>query len=102
MASQDIETINASTISVLHNNTNVTIYVRTNENMLTITEKTNDIVVYLKLLKSVYSQVFELYIGDHYCKKFRIRLPLKNLELITKELEPLLKTLDSIQNLHAS
>lgn len=102
MESQDIETINASTIATIHNNVNTSIYVRTNDTMLTITEKTEKIVIYLKLLKSICSQVFELYIGDHYSKKYRIRLPLRNLELIIKELRPLLTTLDSIQNLHVS
>lgn len=102
MAAQDIETINASTISVIHNDVNTTIYVRTVNEMLTITENIHDIVIYLKMLKSGYTQVFDLYVGDHYTKKFRIRLPIRNLELVIKELQPLIQRLDIIQNLRVS
>jgi hypothetical protein len=98
----EIETFHASHIGVRYDSKIVNIYVRTNDEMITITEDTEKIVVYLKMLKSVHSQVFDLYIGDHYEKKYRIRLPLKNLELIAKELQPLINHLDINQNLRIS
>jgi hypothetical protein len=99
---KEIETFNASTIGVMHNSKYVDIYVRTSNEMLTITEKKENLVIYLKMLKSVHSQLFELYIGDHYQKKYRVRLPLKNLELVAKELQPLINELDINQSLRTS
>jgi hypothetical protein len=98
----EIETFNASTIGVVQNSKYVDIYIRTNDEMLTITERKENLVVYLKMLKSMHSQLFELYIGDHYEKKYRVRLPLKNLELIAKELQPLIDGLDINQSSRTS
>ena len=100
--SNQIETLNASAIYVKHNPTLVDIYVRTNDGMITITEKKDNIVVFLKMLKSIYSQMFELYVGDHACKKYKIRLPLEKFELVFKELQPLINALDLSQSLRAS
>lgn len=97
MLGEEIQTLNASFIGVQYNHHVVNIYVRTDDDMLVITEKLDNIVVYLKMLKSVYAQVFELYVGDHCKKKYRIRLPLKNFELISKELQPLINDLSITQ-----
>jgi len=102
LLTNEIETIYASQIGVRYDSKIVNIYVRTNDEMVTITERKENIQVFLKMLKSIHSQVFELYIGDHCFKKYRIRLPLKNLELVVKELQPLINDLDISRNLPVS
>lgn len=102
LLNEEIETLYGSTIGVRYDSKIVNIYVRTNDEMVTITERKENIQVFLKMLKSIHSQLFELYIGDHCLKKYRVRLPLKNLELIAKELQPLINDLDINQNLPVS
>lgn len=102
MIADEIKTINAAAIGIKCGSDVVDFYIRNSDGLVTITEKKENIVVYLKMLKSVYMHLFELYIGDHQCKKYKIRLPLLNIELIIKELQPLLRELNLNQNLLVS